>query len=165
MAADTLRISVAGETHVCRDGSTTTIGSSPDADIRVDHPGISRVHAQVLRRNGVWLLEDASSTNGTFHGGSRIEQLEIDGVETVLLGHPDEGVSIDLAPEAATPAPRSIPERGVSATSRTSAVSAETGAPAAPNTASWLRQLVWAVWALAGSILVLAIVVAIVAAS
>jgi hypothetical protein len=43
-------------------------------------------------------VEDASSRNGTFHGGSRIQFLDIDGATTIKLGHPTEGPEIVLTP-------------------------------------------------------------------
>ncbi len=56
------------------DGAVT-IGRSPDATVMVDDPGVSRLHARVLRGDaGLFHVEDLGSKNGTFVNGTRVEQ-------------------------------------------------------------------------------------------
>ena len=50
-----------------------TLGRSPDADIHVDSPEVSRAHARFTRREDGVLLTDLGSSNGTFVNGSRLE--------------------------------------------------------------------------------------------
>lgn len=53
-----------------------TIGRARYSDIRVMDPTVSQVHCEIIRRDdGMFLLQDADSTNGTFVNDIRIEQL------------------------------------------------------------------------------------------
>jgi len=59
------------------DGGTLLIGTSPDADLVLRDPTVSRMHAELaLLANGV-RVKDLGSTNGTFVGESRIESVVV----------------------------------------------------------------------------------------
>lgn len=60
-------------------GPEEVIGRSRRCTLRVEHHEVSSVHA-VLRFDGRWRLRDASSLNGTFVGGARLDP----GQEVVL---------------------------------------------------------------------------------
>lgn len=49
-----------------------TIGRSPDSDLEIDDPGLSRRHALIEKFEGVVLASDCGSENGTFVNGNRI---------------------------------------------------------------------------------------------
>jgi DNA-binding winged helix-turn-helix (wHTH) protein len=49
------------------------LGREPDAQIRVDHPSVSRRHAKIVLRAGRAMLEDLDSRNGTFINGRKLE--------------------------------------------------------------------------------------------
>jgi len=51
-----------------------TLGRSPSTDIHVDNPSVSRRHARVIFENGVWMLEDLGSRNGTKLNGEQINR-------------------------------------------------------------------------------------------
>lgn len=53
-------------------GSTTTLGRSPDNDVPLLEPSISRQHAIISWRAGQWHLEDQGSRNGTSVNGERL---------------------------------------------------------------------------------------------
>ncbi len=55
------------------DSQVLTIGRSPECTIWVDHPGISRCHAELLRDADGYLLRDLASSNGTHLNGQRLE--------------------------------------------------------------------------------------------
>lgn len=52
--------------------STLVLGRSPECDLVLPSPSVSRQHARLLRRAGVTRVEDLGSTNGTFLNGRRI---------------------------------------------------------------------------------------------
>jgi hypothetical protein len=56
------------------------IGRSESADLRVESAEVSREHAEIVERNGIWLIRDLGSTNGTQVNGKLItETLLADG--------------------------------------------------------------------------------------
>lgn len=52
------------------------VGSLPDSELHLTHPSVSAQHAVITRRNGVWLLHDLDSRNGTFVNGRLLEHGE-----------------------------------------------------------------------------------------
>ena len=58
----------------------TFIGRTPENQIRIYKPAVSRRHAQITETEAGWLLRDLSSENGTYVNGQRItERLLADG--------------------------------------------------------------------------------------
>ncbi|MFO0790099.1 MAG: FHA domain-containing protein [Pirellulales bacterium] len=50
------------------------IGRAESADLRIESVQVSREHAEILERNGVWLVRDLGSTNGTQINGKAIRE-------------------------------------------------------------------------------------------
>jgi hypothetical protein len=50
------------------------IGRAETADLRVESAEISREHAEIIERNGMWLVRDLGSTNGTHVNGKQIKE-------------------------------------------------------------------------------------------
>lgn len=50
------------------------IGRAAECEWRLDHPSISRVHAELFCTQGAWRLRDAGSKNGSFVDGARITE-------------------------------------------------------------------------------------------
>jgi pSer/pThr/pTyr-binding forkhead associated (FHA) protein len=48
------------------------IGRADYNDVVLPHDSVSTVHAKLQRREGVWVLVDLDSTNGTFVDGERV---------------------------------------------------------------------------------------------
>ncbi|MET9443027.1 DUF1707 and FHA domain-containing protein [Streptomyces sp. NPDC006610] len=48
------------------------IGRDPGNGLRLAHETVSRVHAELSRRGGAWVLRDLGSTNGTTVNGRRV---------------------------------------------------------------------------------------------
>lgn len=97
-----LRVAATGKEATVPAGTTAVIGADASATIRIARPGISRRHAVVKSDGSHWVLQDASSRNGTFHNGARVQFLDIKGPTTVRLGHPVEGAEVHLTPTAST---------------------------------------------------------------
>ena len=52
--------------------SPLRIGRDPASGLRLSHETVSRVHAELTRQGGVWVLRDLGSTNGTLVNGRRV---------------------------------------------------------------------------------------------
>ncbi|HSX98114.1 MAG TPA: DUF1707 and FHA domain-containing protein [Streptomyces sp.] len=48
------------------------IGRDPGSGLRLSHETVSRVHAELSRQGGLWILRDLGSTNGTTVNGRRV---------------------------------------------------------------------------------------------
>jgi DNA-binding winged helix-turn-helix (wHTH) protein len=55
-------------------GRETVVGRAPDAQVRLDLPGISRRHARITITEDRAVVEDLQSKNGTFVRGERIAE-------------------------------------------------------------------------------------------
>jgi predicted component of type VI protein secretion system len=87
------------------------VGRQEDCDLRLDHKSVSKVHCVIVKTDGLLLLRDLGSTNGTRVNGQRVrraallpnDQLNIANCKfTVYLG-PDDGSAAapaDKAPAA-----------------------------------------------------------------
>jgi pSer/pThr/pTyr-binding forkhead associated (FHA) protein len=88
----------------------TVVGRQEDCDLRLDHKSVSKVHCVIVKTDGLLLLRDLGSTNGTRVNGQRVrraallpnDQLNIANCKfTVFLG-PDDG-SAPAAPAQNAP--------------------------------------------------------------
>ena len=64
----------------------TTIGRSPDCGIFLDDVTVSRKHAVLSQRNGVFMIEDQGSLNGTFVNRKRVESAELSDGDELQIG-------------------------------------------------------------------------------
>lgn len=81
-------------------GGTATIGRSPELEVVVDHPSVSRVHARVTEHDGAWVVRDLGSTNGTFVNGRRIKQAALADGDRLAVG--EVGLGFSLAEPASS---------------------------------------------------------------
>lgn len=71
------RGATAGARYALSDG-TTTIGRHPDSDVFLDDVTVSRRHAEVTRNTeGLYLLKDVGSLNGTYLDGDRVDEVAL----------------------------------------------------------------------------------------
>jgi hypothetical protein len=61
-----------GETKVTLNEEGASLGRGEAAQVRIDDPSLSRLHANVSRRNEEWVIADAGSVNGTFVNGRSV---------------------------------------------------------------------------------------------
>jgi pSer/pThr/pTyr-binding forkhead associated (FHA) protein len=50
-----------------------SLGRGEDNDVVIPHASVSRAHARLLRRNGVFELTDLNSTNGSYVNGQPVQ--------------------------------------------------------------------------------------------
>ncbi len=62
------------------------IGKADDNDFVLDDPHVSRYHARLVKQDGAWLLEDLSSTNGTYVNDTQISKKRIVSTDRIRLG-------------------------------------------------------------------------------
>lgn len=60
--------------YVLAEGATATIGRLADNDICVPEQHVSRNHAVITSRSGVFVIDDAGSANGTWVNDTQIDQ-------------------------------------------------------------------------------------------
>lgn len=83
----------AGQPHLLAGGvayplvrAITRLGRGSDCDIRVEDPGVSRNHCEIVIGEPI-VLRDLKSTNGTLVNGERVTQMSLtDGTEIKLGG-------------------------------------------------------------------------------
>ena len=75
----------AGETFH-PDSERTTIGRSPDCGIFLDDVTVSRKHAVLSQKDGVFTIEDQGSLNGTFVNRKRVESAELEDGDELQIG-------------------------------------------------------------------------------
>jgi pSer/pThr/pTyr-binding forkhead associated (FHA) protein len=64
----------------------TTIGRSPDCGIFLDDVTVSRRHAVLTNRDGIFTIQDQGSLNGTFVNRKRVESGELTDGDEVQIG-------------------------------------------------------------------------------
>jgi len=68
------------------DRERTSIGRHPDSDIFLDDVTVSRRHAIVSQRDGMMVVEDNGSLNGTYVNGDRVEERELATGDELQIG-------------------------------------------------------------------------------
>ena len=68
-------------------GASKTIGRSDDADVVIDEPSLSRLHARVrMASTGVVTIEDVGSMNGVYVNGTKRQVATVTAGDSVRLG-------------------------------------------------------------------------------
>lgn len=79
-----------------------TIGRDTASDVVIDHPVVSKHHAEIVKQNGKFILIDLGSTNGTFVNGIKVKRHQLHELDRIVIG-PSElhfsGESLSHAPE------------------------------------------------------------------
>ena len=82
-----LLVRTEGDTGIVhRLGRRTTIGRTPDNDLRIDEDYISRHHAVVLLSGSNTIVEDLNSTNGTYVNGERVTRATLKKGDLLTVG-------------------------------------------------------------------------------
>ena len=64
----------------------TTIGTDPKCNIVLNDKFMSSRHAEIKAENGMWVLRDAGSTNGTYVNNKRVDRHELVDNDFVKFG-------------------------------------------------------------------------------
>jgi hypothetical protein len=62
------------------------VGRSPESDVHLPDPSVSRIHALVDVQNGSLIVHDAGSTNGTYVNRERIDSAVLKAGDVVAFG-------------------------------------------------------------------------------
>ncbi len=81
-------------------GRQLRIGRSHDSDLTIDHPTISRFHAELVDAGDAWILRDLDSKNGSFIDGSRIDEATLPASSWLRFGDVHCELSLFEDPEA-----------------------------------------------------------------
>jgi len=66
-----------------------TFGRHPDNTVVLHHESVSIHHAEIVLRDGVWVLRDLESTNGTKINGRRVNETELHNTDKISFGAVD----------------------------------------------------------------------------
>jgi pSer/pThr/pTyr-binding forkhead associated (FHA) protein len=63
-----------------------TLGRGSGCTLVLDDITVSRRHAELVVRDGAWILRDLGSSNGTWVNGRRVVEAEVRSGDVVVLG-------------------------------------------------------------------------------
>lgn len=78
-----------------------TIGRDPENDVAINHPTVSKNHAEIVKEGGRVYLKDLGSTNGTFVNGIKIKRHPLQELDRIVIGPLElhfSGASLSHAP-------------------------------------------------------------------
>jgi DNA-binding CsgD family transcriptional regulator len=81
-----LRCSDAPHIHFVLVKAISVVGRKFDCDIVIDHPSVSRQHAELHIKSQALHVVDLKSTNGTFVGSQRVENIQVVPGQVVRFG-------------------------------------------------------------------------------
>lgn len=67
-------VSVDGSPSIDLVKDLTLIGRDDDCDVRLEHKSVSKLHCVIVKTDGLLLLRDLGSTNGTRVNGQRVRR-------------------------------------------------------------------------------------------
>jgi len=75
----------AGETFAV-EGDRMAIGRSPECEVFLDDVTVSRRHAEIVRGQEGWTIEDQGSLNGTYVNRRRVERANLEDGDELQIG-------------------------------------------------------------------------------
>lgn len=92
-----------GARRVPVSGAPIRIGRAPECELVLKDSRVSRRHARLQARNGVLVLTDLGSTNGTRVNGNRVTELVLGAGDRIQIG--DTNMVVEAAPTGAGAGP------------------------------------------------------------
>lgn len=65
---------------------SVSIGRAPENEIAIENLAVSRRHAEIVKENGSYVIEDLNSANGTFVNGVQVTRTEIQDKDVISIG-------------------------------------------------------------------------------
>ncbi len=79
------------------------VGRKPECDLRLDHKSVSKMHCVIVKTDGLLLVRDLGSTNGTRVNGLRVRRAAL--LPNDQLSIASFKFRVPLGPDAPEPAP------------------------------------------------------------
>src|SRR5690242_407199 len=80
-------VPLAGGTPIEVIKDMTLVGRGEDCDVRLEHKSVSKIHCIVVKTDGLLLLRDLGSTNGTRVNGTRVRRAALLPNDQVAIAH------------------------------------------------------------------------------
>src|SRR5947208_2483434 len=80
----------------------TIVGRKEDCDVRLDHKSVSKMHCVIAKTDGLLLLRDLGSTNGTRVNGQRVRRAVLKPDDQLTIAH--FKFRVHLGPDTPVPA-------------------------------------------------------------
>src|SRR4051794_894674 len=79
----------------------TLVGRDEDCDVRLEHKSVSKLHCVIVKTDGLLLLRDLGSTNGTRVNGQRVRRAALLPNDTLAVANVKYVVKVGAEPAAA----------------------------------------------------------------
>jgi pSer/pThr/pTyr-binding forkhead associated (FHA) protein len=86
----------------------TVVGRKEDCDLRLEHKSVSKMHCVIVKTDGLLLLRDLGSTNGTRVNGQRVRRAAL--LPNDQLNIANYKFRVYLGPDLPDPPPGPAPE-------------------------------------------------------
>lgn len=80
-------VSVEGGPAIDLTKDMTLFGRDDDCDVKLDHKSVSKLHCVIVKTDGVLLLRDLGSTNGTRVNGQRVRRAALLPKDTLAIAN------------------------------------------------------------------------------
>ncbi len=84
------------------------VGRGEDCELRIDHKSVSKRHCVLVKTDGLVLVRDLGSTNGTRVNGHRVRRAALLPNDTLSVANYRYTVKFGDAPAAPPPGPASV---------------------------------------------------------